>query len=202
MRIIILAFLNLLIILLVIVCIFLGYRFFVAFQQNQSLVAALFDNRELLERIHILKPESWKTYNAPSFTFEYPPKWSPRQREILGGESEAIDLKIPIFLSLSRLGANNLIGYSRDDLFRRRPANDLISEQDFVMGNRKATKWIYRKDGSVHYEYIISMQRYSLNGKNVSSFYLHAESSSQDSEFEAELDRVASSVKFKADETL
>ena len=199
-RIIFTVLLDLIILILIIISIFLAYRFYRAYQTNSSLVATLFDNKDLLKQLHIIKEDEWLTYDAPSFTFDYPQSWDPRLRELLGGETELVDLKIPVFMSISKLGANNVIGYSKEDPARRRPTTDLMVEQDFTMGNRKATKWIYKKDGYIQYEYIISLQRYSLNGKNVSSFYLHVESPSKNSGLEEQLDQVAASLKFKADD--
>jgi hypothetical protein len=197
-RLLLTVLLNGIILILVAVFIYVGIMLYSAYKDDKETVSQLIDPRLFIQRF-FNKKEVWKVYESKNFSFEYPNDWRPKIATLEGDGGEVIDLNIPVIFSITKIGSRNLIGYTVQPIEKIRPQN-LESETEFIMLNRKGYKWVYKRDKMIIYQYAVSLDTdHAVFGQRL-SFYISVESVKSDEALEKKLDRVASSVKERVDE--
>jgi len=132
------------------------------------------------------RPESWKEFSGDTLKFYYPDKWQPEKRMPYGGSVvEDIKLNIPETV-------DNNISYSVTSYDVIKP-EDLVKEEEFVVNERKWTKWI--REGAGYVSYDIYTKDHLLNNE-AESFGVHVTLNEKDENLEEELVVLINSIEF------
>lgn len=134
------------------------------------------------------RPADWKEYSGETIKFYHPEKWNPEVREPFGGSAvEDIVLNIPE-------AVDNNIFYSVVSYDLVKP-EDIVSEEELILNDRKWTKWVREGEGYVSYDFYTKEH---LLGNEAESFGVHVTVNEHDEKLEEELMVLINSIEFSS----